>query len=238
MLFAQNISKIIQKRTIIQDFSLILKKGEEVGLLGPNGAGKTTCFSMLIGVLFPDTGKIYLDDEDITSLPIHKRAKRGMAYLPQDSSIFRGMTVEQNITSVLELVWHSPQTREEKLEKILDDFSITHLRNAFATTLSGGERRRTEIARALAMEPKYILLDEPFAGIDPIAICEIKEIIMRLKNEKIGVLITDHNVRETLSIVDHAYIMSNGKLLASGTPDDIIKNDTVRKTYLGDLFTL
>lgn len=238
MLSVQHICKTINKRIILKDVSLTLKKGEAVGLLGPNGAGKTTCFSIITGALFPDSGVIYLNDENITKLPIYRRAKLGIGYLPQEASVFRGMTVEENIEAVLEIVLKDPDERQKFLEQLLDNFSLSHLRTAPAIALSGGERRRVEIARALALSPQYILLDEPFAGIDPIAVGDIRELIALLKMNGIGVLITDHNVRETLQIVDHAYILTNGCVLAQGTPQEIIEHADVRRTYLGEKFSL
>lgn len=238
MLSIHNVSKIIQKRVVLKDVSIALKKGEAVGLLGPNGAGKTTCFSIITGIILPDSGYVYLNDQDITELPIYKRSQLGIGYLPQDSSVFRGMTVEENIESVLQLIYTDVDEREARLEKLLNHFALSHLRAVSASSLSGGERRRVEIARALANNPQYILLDEPFAGIDPIAISDIRDLISVLKESGIGVLITDHNVRETLKIVDYAYILSNGRVLAVGTPSEIVEHEDVRRIYLGDQFTL
>ena len=238
MLSIQHISKTIAGRLIVSDVSINLKSGEAVGLLGPNGAGKTTCFSIITGIIMPDIGKIYLNDMEITKFPIYKRAQMGIGYLPQDSSVFRGMTVAQNINAVLEMVYTDIDEREKYLAILLDDFELNHLRNVSSATLSGGERRRVEIARALARSPDYILLDEPFAGIDPISISEIRAIIDQLKKNGIGVLITDHNVRETLKIVDHAYILNNGRILAKGTPQEIIEHQDVKNIYLGDEFSL
>lgn len=237
-LVAHHITKSFGKRPVIMGVDIHLQQGEAVGLLGPNGAGKTTCFSILTGIISPDGGQIFLDGEDITHLPMYRRARLGVGYLPQDASIFRGLSVEQNIRSVLELVEKDPDRLEERLDYLLDEFSISHLRESPAIALSGGERRRTEIARALAMNPKYLLLDEPLAGIDPIAMGEIREIILHLKNLGIGILITDHNVRETLDIVDRAYIIANGHVLMEGDPESIIAHPDVRRVYLGDRFSL
>jgi len=237
-LAVKNISKTFGKRTVVQGISLNLERGEIIGLLGPNGAGKTTCFAMITGLLPPDSGSIELDGLDITDMPMYQRARRGVGYLPQDTSIFRGMTVEENILCVLELYEPAIDRRMEKLDSLLNEFSISHLRLSSAISLSGGERRRVEIARALAMRPKFLLLDEPLAGIDPIAVGEIRELILHLKNSRIGVLITDHNVRETLDIVDRAYIIAQGNVLKEGTPEEIISDENVRRVYLGERFTL
>lgn len=235
---AENLGKSYDKRLVVRDVSLSLNRGEVVGLLGPNGAGKTTCFYMISGLISPNNGKIFLDGDDITDLPMYRRARLGIGYLPQESSIFRGMNVEDNIMAILEVIEHDTLKRAKRLEELLAEFSITHLRYAPALSLSGGERRRVEIARALASKPSFILLDEPLAGIDPIAVGEIRSLIIHLKKRGIGVLITDHNVRETLAIVDRAYIIHNGEVLMEGTPQDIIKNENVRKVYLGDKFSL
>jgi lipopolysaccharide export system ATP-binding protein len=242
---AIGLKKKYGSRTVVQDASLSLKSGEVVGLLGPNGAGKTTSFYMIVGLIAADGGEIFIDDKNITHLPIHRRARLGLGYLPQEASIFRRMTVDQNILAVLELQTYSPegvQTRQEdmqvRLEKLLEDLHITHIRNNPAISLSGGERRRVEIARALATDPRFILLDEPFAGVDPIAVLDIQKIIRFLKERGIGVLITDHNVRETLGICDRAYIINAGSVMAEGKPDEIIYNEGVRKVYLGENFKL
>jgi lipopolysaccharide export system ATP-binding protein len=232
------IGKYYQKRAVLKEISLNLVKGEAVGLLGPNGAGKTTCFYIISGLVKPDYGYIFLDGQDITSLPMYRRAKLGIGYLPQESSIFRGLSVEQNINSILELSEDNEDKRLEILDQLLAEFSISHLRRAPAMSLSGGERRRVEIARCLAAKPNYILLDEPLAGIDPIAIADIKELISHLKDRGIGVLITDHNVREALSIIDRAYIVHNGTVLMVGTPEEIVGSKEVRKVYLGEEFSI
>ena len=237
-LVAQRLSKTLGKRPILKGVDISLQRGEAVGLLGPNGAGKTTCFSIITGLLTTDIGKIWLDGVDITPLPMYQRAHLGIGYLPQDASIFRGLTVEQNIKAALELVKFDIDKRNERLDMLLNEFSISHLRQASALSLSGGERRRVEIARALATAPKFLLLDEPLAGIDPIAMGEIRELILRLKSFGIGILITDHNVRETLEIVDRAYILANGEVLMEGTPEDIISHKDVRRVYLGERFSL
>lgn len=225
-------------RPVVRDISLSVKRGEAVGLLGPNGAGKTTTFYMITGLISPDYGKITLNDNDITDLPMYRRARLGIGYLPQESSIFRGLTVEENIMAVLEIAEPLREKRPILLEELLGEFSITHLRNAPALALSGGERRRVEIARALASNPSFILLDEPLAGIDPIAVSDIRDIVSHLKDRGIGVLITDHNVRETLDIIDRAYIIHDGNVLMEGTPEEIVDNENVRRVYLGESFTL
>jgi lipopolysaccharide export system ATP-binding protein len=207
-------------------------------LLGPNGAGKTTCFSIITGLLTPDSGNIYLNDQEITNLPMFMRARLGISYLPQDASIFRGLTVEANIMAALEFSYKDADKSQEKLEELLDEFNIAHLREAQATTLSGGERRRVEIARSLAIKPKFLFLDEPLAGIDPIAVQDVKDIILRLKRHSIGIVITDHNVRETLDIVDRAYIIAEGSVLTEGPPETIISNKEVRRVYLGERFSI
>lgn len=237
-LVASNLGKRFKKRPVVRGASLSIQRGEVVGLLGPNGAGKTTCFYMVTGLIAPDYGDITLDGQDITDLPMYRRARLGIGYLPQEASIFRGMTVEQNIRAVLEVVEPKRNRREARLEDLLAEFSITHLRRAPALALSGGERRRVEIARALASQPHFILLDEPFAGIDPIAVGDIRELVRHLKDRGLGVLITDHNVRETLDIIDRAYIIHDGSILMEGTPEDIVGNEDVRRVYLGERFTL
>lgn len=233
-----NIGKSFSRRPVVRNVSLSVQRGEAVGLLGPNGAGKTTCFYILTGLIRPDYGWILLDGTDITSLPMYRRARLGIGYLPQEASIFRGMTVEQNIMAVLEVNEPVAAQRSIMLDELLAEFSITHLRHAPAIALSGGERRRVEIARALACRPSFILLDEPLAGIDPIAIAEVRDLISHLKDRGIGVLITDHNVRETLDIIDRAYIMHDGMVLMEGTPEEIVRDVEVRRVYLGERFTL
>ncbi|MGY8985171.1 MAG: LPS export ABC transporter ATP-binding protein [Sphingomonadales bacterium] len=230
------IGKSYAKRPVLNDIGLTVGRGEVVGLLGPNGAGKTTSFYIITGLITPDSGRIILNGQDITRLPMYRRAKLGIGYLPQEPSIFRGMTVGENILSVLEIVEPNKKTQVEKLEKLLDEFSITKLRDTPALALSGGERRRCEIARALASEPTIMLLDEPFAGIDPIAIADIRDLVSQLKNRDIGVLITDHNVRETLDIIDRAYIIYDGNVLMEGSAAEILKNPEVRRVYLGEKF--
>ncbi|MFZ2163026.1 MAG: LPS export ABC transporter ATP-binding protein [Sideroxyarcus sp.] len=225
-------------RTVVHDVSLSVKSGEVVGLLGPNGAGKTTSFYMIVGLVAADGGEIFIDDQDITHLPIHRRARLGLAYLPQEASIFRRLTVAENILAVLELQGYAPAEMNTRLEALLNDLHITHIRDNPAISLSGGERRRVEIARALATDPRFILLDEPFAGVDPIAVLDIQKIIRFLKERSIGVLITDHNVRETLGICDRAYIINAGSVMAEGKPEEIIYNEGVRKVYLGEHFKL
>jgi lipopolysaccharide export system ATP-binding protein len=225
-------------RTVVQDVSLSVKSGEVVGLLGPNGAGKTTSFYMIVGLCATDGGEIFIDDQEITHLPIHRRARLGLAYLPQEASIFRRLTVTENIKAVLELQGYAPAEMSLRLEALLNDLHITHIRDNPAISLSGGERRRVEIARALATDPRFILLDEPFAGVDPIAVLDIQKIIRFLKERSIGVLITDHNVRETLGICDRAYIINAGSVMAEGKPEEIIYNEGVRKVYLGEHFKL
>lgn len=233
----QNIGKSYANRRVVRDVTLDIKSGEIIGLLGPNGAGKTTTFYIVTGLIKPDYGNILLDGEDITKLPMYQRARFGLSYLPQESSIFRGLTVEQNILAVLEIVIKDDDEREHRLEELLAEFSISHLRNAPAIALSGGERRRVEIARCLATNPKFLLLDEPLAGIDPIAVNDIKSLIHHLKDRGLGVLITDHNVREALSIIDKAYIIHDGSVLMHGTPEEIVNNKEVRAVYLGESFT-
>ena len=238
VLRAEGLKKRYRKRTVVSDVSLTVESGEVVGLLGPNGAGKTTCFYMILGLVPIDAGKVTLDGEDLTHLPIFRRSRLGLSYLPQEASIFRKLTVAQNIQAVLELQGLEAGEIEARLEQLLDDLHVGHLRSSPATALSGGERRRVEIARALATSPRFILLDEPFAGVDPIAVLDIQQIIRFLKERGIGVLITDHNVRETLGICDHAYIINQGSVLAFGKPEEIIYNESVRKVYLGENFRL
>ena len=237
-LAASGLAKRYRKRTVLNDVSLFVGRGEAVGLLGPNGAGKTTCFYILTGLTAPDWGHVSIDGQDVTGLPLYRRARLGLGYLPQEPSIFRGMTVEANIRAVLEVVESSRRLRAAVLSDLLDEFSIGHLRRSPASALSGGERRRVEIARALAARPNYILLDEPLAGIDPIAVGEIRDLVSHLKDRGIGVLITDHNVRETLEIVDRAYILAGGVILKEGAPSEIIADRHVRRVYLGDSFSL
>lgn len=233
-----NIGKKYKNRPVLRNVSLHVKRGEAVGLLGPNGAGKTTCFYCVTGLVTPDYGDIHIDGKDITSLPMYRRSRMGIGYLPQDSSIFRSLSVEDNIKAILEIVIEDESERENMLEELLSEFSIAHLRKSPAMALSGGERRRLEIARALASQPNFILLDEPLAGIDPIAVNEIRNLVSQLKHRGIGVLITDHNVRETLDITDRAYILHGGTILMEGTPNEIIANKDVRKVYLGDNFSM
>jgi lipopolysaccharide export system ATP-binding protein len=237
-LHATSIGKSYDKRVVLRDVSLSVRRGEVVGLLGPNGAGKTTCFYSIMGLVRPDKGQIYLDGVDVTSLPMYRRAALGLGYLPQETSIFRGMTVEENINAVLEVVETDKVRRAKTLETLLEEFSITRLRKAPALALSGGERRRCEIARALAASPSIMLLDEPFAGIDPISISDIRDLVKHLKDRDIGVLITDHNVRETLDIVDRACIIYDGRVLFEGTPQALVQNEDVRRVYLGESFSL
>ncbi|MDZ7593833.1 MAG: LPS export ABC transporter ATP-binding protein [Thiobacillus sp.] len=235
---AQGLRKTYGKRTVVHDVSFEVNSGEVVGLLGPNGAGKTTCFYMVVGLVAADGGSVRMDAHDLTHMEIHQRARLGLAYLPQEPSIFRKMTVEENIRAILELKPYSKDEREEHLNNLLEDLHIAHLRDAAAISLSGGERRRVEIARALAINPRFILLDEPFAGVDPIAVLDIQKLVHFLIERDIGVLITDHNVRETLGICDRAYIINEGRLLITGTPDLIIQDDNARKVYLGENFRL
>jgi lipopolysaccharide export system ATP-binding protein len=237
-LVVRNIGKRFRKRPVVRDVSLSVQRGEAVGLLGPNGAGKTTCFYIITGLIAPDVGTIMLDGHDMTSLPMYRRARLGVGYLPQEASIFRGMTVEQNIRATLEVTEGDRSRRDAMLEDLMAEFSITHLRRTPALALSGGERRRVEIARALACSPHFILLDEPLAGIDPIAVADIRQLVGHLKDRGIGVLITDHNVRETLDLVDRAYIIHEGAVLMSGKPQEIVANDEVRRVYLGERFSL
>ena len=235
-LVVQNLQKSFKKRQVVKSFSLEIESGEVIGLLGPNGAGKTTSFYMIVGLIAADAGSVTLDGQELRHLPIHERARLGVGYLPQEASIFRKMTVEQNIRAILEISTKDKSRIDGEVEKLLADLNIGHLRHNPAPSLSGGERRRVEIARVLAMQPRFILLDEPFAGIDPIAVIDIQKIIDFLKSRGIGVLITDHNVRETLSICDRAYIISDGTVLASGKPDDLVNNEQVRSVYLGENF--
>jgi lipopolysaccharide export system ATP-binding protein len=234
----RSIAKAYDRRAVLHDVSLDVHRGEVVGLLGPNGAGKTTCFYSVMGLVKPDSGRIFLDGQDVTELPMYRRAILGLGYLPQETSIFRGLTVEQNIMAVLEVAEPDAQARRDRLERLLGEFGLTHLRESAAMALSGGERRRCEIARALAADPSIILLDEPFAGIDPISIADIRELVRELKKRDIGVLITDHNVRETLDIVDRACIIYDGQVLFAGTPQALVADHEVRRLYLGESFAL
>jgi lipopolysaccharide export system ATP-binding protein len=237
-LVASNLGKQFKQRPVLRDVSLHVKRGEAVGLLGPNGAGKTTCFYIITGLLQPDYGTISLDGGDITGLPMYRRARLGIGYLPQEASIFRGLTVEANIRAVLEVAEPVRSKREAKLDELLAEFSLTHLRRAPALALSGGERRRVEIARALASDPSFMLLDEPLAGIDPINVAEIRDLVGHLKDRGLGVLITDHNVRDTLDLIDRAYILHEGHVLMEGAPDRIVADEGVRRVYLGERFSL
>jgi lipopolysaccharide export system ATP-binding protein len=238
VLRAENLRKRFKSRTVVEGVSLEVASGEVVGLLGPNGAGKTTCFYMIVGLVPADAGRIQMDERDLTELPIHRRARLGISYLPQENSVFRKLSVEENVQAVLELQGLPADDIQPRLAELLGELSILHLRKHTALSLSGGERRRLEIARALGTKPAFILLDEPFAGVDPIAVLDIQRIIGYLKERGIGVLITDHNVRETLGICDRAYIINEGKVLASGRPDDIVGNDNVRRVYLGEHFRM
>lgn len=238
VLSAESLRKRYKSRAVVQDVSLTVSSGEVVGLLGPNGAGKTTCFYMIVGLIAADAGRIHLDGREITHLPIHRRARMGISYLPQENSVFRKLTVGENVQAVLELQGLTGEDIETRLVELLTDLNIAHLRKHPALALSGGERRRLEIARALGTRPAFILLDEPFAGVDPIAVLDIQRIIRFLRERSIGVLITDHNVRETLGICDRAYIMNDGAVLASGHPDEIVYNDSVRRVYLGENFRM
>jgi lipopolysaccharide export system ATP-binding protein len=235
---AENLVKIYKGRKVVNNISVEVEQGEIVGLLGPNGAGKTTSFYMIVGLIQPNEGEIFLEDQNITQLPMYKRAKLGIGYLAQEASVFRKLTVEENIMAVLEMTNKSKAEMKEKVESLLEEFSLTHVRKNLGMVLSGGERRRTEIARALAVDPKFVLLDEPFAGVDPIAVEEIQTIVAKLKNKNIGILITDHNVNETLSITDRAYLMFEGKLLKAGTAEELAADEQVRRVYLGQHFEL
>lgn len=237
-LMINKIGKSYKSKVVLKDISLYVQQGEAVGLLGPNGAGKTTCFYCVTGLIKPDKGSITLHGVDITNFPMYQRARLGIGYLPQEASIFRGLTVEQNIMAVLEMTMENADEREARLDALLGEFSIAHLRTRSSKALSGGERRRLEIARALASDPAFILLDEPLAGIDPIAVAEIRDLVAHLKNRGLGVLITDHNVRETLGIIDRAYILSDGVVIKEGSPDEIVADKKVRKSYLGESFSI
>lgn len=234
----QSLRKAYRKRVVIRDFSMELNRGEVVALLGPNGSGKTTTFYAVAGLLTPEGGRVTIDGRDVTNLPMYRRAKLGIGYLPQEMSIFRGLSVEDNITAILDITHKDRHKRRERLEELLSEFSIEHLRRAPALALSGGERRRVEIARCLAADPKYLLLDEPFAGVDPISVGDIRHLVADLRTRGIGVLITDHNVRETLEIVDRAYILHDGRVLMSGTPEEVVENENVRRVYLGENFRI
>ncbi len=238
ILRAEHLVKIYKGRRVVNDISVDVNQGEIVGLLGPNGAGKTTSFYMIVGLIQPNEGKIFLEQENITSLPMYKRAKLGIGYLAQEASVFRKLSVEENLMAVLEMTDMPKQERKEKVDSLLEEFSLTHVRKNLGMVLSGGERRRTEIARALAVDPKFVLLDEPFAGVDPIAVEEIQTIVAKLKTKNIGILITDHNVNETLSITDRAYLMFEGRLLKAGTAEELAADEQVRKVYLGSQFEL
>jgi lipopolysaccharide export system ATP-binding protein len=236
ILRSEHLFKKYKSRLVVNDVTVEVNQGEIVGLLGPNGAGKTTSFYMFVGLVKPNEGKIFLDDEDITDLPMFKRARKGVGYLAQEASVFRQLSVEDNIASILEMTDMPKQQQKEKVDELLEEFSLTHVRKNLGRVLSGGERRRTEIARALAVDPKFVLLDEPFAGVDPIAVEEIQTIVAKLKNKNIGILITDHNVNETLSITDRAYLLFEGKILKSGTSEVLAADEQVRKVYLGQNF--
>ncbi|MEP2773764.1 MAG: LPS export ABC transporter ATP-binding protein [Fulvivirga sp.] len=238
ILRSENLVKKYKKRTVVNDVSVKVEQGEIVGLLGPNGAGKTTTFYMIVGLIKPNQGEIFLDGENITDLPMYRRAKLGIGYLAQEASVFRKLTVEENIMAVLEMRNMPKKEQKEKMEALLEEFSLTHVRKNLGVVLSGGERRRTEIARALAVDPNFVLLDEPFAGVDPIAVEEIQTIVAKLKEKNIGILITDHNVNETLSITDRAYLMFEGKLLKAGSAEDLAADEQVRRVYLGQSFEL
>ena len=238
ILRAENLFKKYKSRLVVNNVSVHVEQGEIVGLLGPNGAGKTTSFYMMVGLIKPNSGKIFLDNEDITDEPMYKRAQKGVGYLAQEASVFRTLTVEENIQSVLEMTKLSNKDQKEKCDSLLEEFSLTHVRKNLGRVLSGGERRRTEIARALAVDPKFVLLDEPFAGVDPIAVEEIQTIVSKLKTRNIGILITDHNVNETLSITDRAYLLFEGKILKSGTAEELASDEQVRRVYLGKHFEL
>ena len=237
-LHIEHLRKSYRKKIVIRDFSMHLDRGEVVALLGPNGSGKTTTFYAVAGLVTPEGGRVLIDGQDVTTLPMYRRAQLGIGYLPQEMSIFRGLSVEDNISAILDISLKHRHQRRERLEELLSEFSIEHLRRAPALALSGGERRRVEIARCLAANPKYLLLDEPFAGVDPISVGDIRHLVADLKKRGIGVLITDHNVRETLEIVDRAYILHEGKVLMSGTPEEVVQNENVRRVYLGDNFRI
>ncbi|AAV93411.1 LPS export ABC transporter ATP-binding protein [Ruegeria pomeroyi] len=234
----EKLRKSYRKKTVIRDVTMTLGRSEVVALLGPNGSGKTTTFYSVAGLVFPEAGKVSIDGQNVTTLPMYRRARMGIGYLPQEMSIFRGLSVEDNILSVLDITQKHAHKRRERLEELLSDFSIEHLRRAPALALSGGERRRVEIARCLAADPKYLLLDEPFAGVDPISVGDIRHLVSDLRNRGIGVLITDHNVRETLEIVDRAYILHDGQVLMSGSPEEVVENENVRRVYLGENFRI
>lgn len=238
ILRAENIVKKYRKRTVVKGVSFEVQQGEIVGLLGPNGAGKTTSFYMIVGLIQPFSGKVFLDDKNITKLPVYKRAQQGIGYLAQEASVFRKLSIEDNLRAVLEMTDYTKEYQKEKLETLLDEFSLQHIRKSKGIQLSGGERRRTEIARALAIDPKFILLDEPFAGVDPIAVEDIQQIVMKLKEKNIGVLITDHNVHETLSITDRSYLLFEGNILKAGTAEELAADEDVRRVYLGQNFEL
>ncbi len=238
ILRAENIVKKYRKRTVVKGVSFEVNRGEIVGLLGPNGAGKTTSFYMIVGLIQPLSGKIFLDEEEITNQPVYKRAKKGIGYLAQEASVFRNLSIEDNIKAVLEMTNYSKQYQKEKLETLIEEFGLQHIRKSKGIQLSGGERRRTEIARALAIDPKFVLLDEPFAGVDPIAVEDIQQIVMKLKEKNIGVLITDHNVHETLNITDRSYLLFEGSILKAGTAEELAADEVVRRVYLGQNFEL
>ena len=238
ILRAENIVKKYRKRTVVKGVSFDVKQGEIVGLLGPNGAGKTTSFYMIVGLIQPFSGKIFMDKENITKLPVYRRAKKGIGYLAQEASVFRKLSIEDNLKAVLEMTKYSKEYQQEKLETLIEEFGLQHIRKSKGVQLSGGERRRTEIARALAIDPKFILLDEPFAGVDPIAVEDIQQIVMKLKEKNIGVLITDHNVHETLSITDRSYLLFEGSIMKAGTAEDLANDEDVRRVYLGQNFEL
>lgn len=237
-LYTENISKTYRGRKVVKGVTIEVNQGEIVGLLGPNGAGKTTTFYMIVGLVTPDQGKVYLDGQEITKLPMYKRAQLGVGYLPQEVSVFRKLSVEDNIMAILEMTKLNKKERHEKLEKLISEFGLNHVRKNLGNALSGGEKRRTEIARALATDPKFVLLDEPFAGVDPIAVEDIQSIVADLKNRNIGILITDHNVQETLSITDRAYLLFEGNILKTGTAEELAEDEQVRKVYLGQNFEL
>ncbi|MEM8752539.1 MAG: LPS export ABC transporter ATP-binding protein [Pseudomonadota bacterium] len=237
-LSARGLTKNFRRKQVVRGVDLDLLRGEAVGLLGPNGAGKTTTFYMIVGLVAADSGRIEIDGADVTAMPMYRRARLGLGYLPQEASIFRGLTVAQNILAVLELTTADRDERQARLDRLLDEFSVTRLRDAPATSLSGGERRRVEIARCLASDPGYVLLDEPFAGVDPISVADIRDLVKHLKNRGIGVLITDHNVRDTLEIIDRAYILHDGRVLMSGSPDEVVRDENVRRVYLGEGFRI